>query len=97
MTAKQRFDIWPFSNNNQFHVCCIPGNEQVPSDMKKAFDYATKACDLRHPFACANLSQMYKKGDGTQKNMALADKFFKLANEIHEQHNKDFQQIKFGE
>jgi TPR repeat protein len=36
----------------------------VPSDMKKAFQFALKGCELGNMYSCANLSQMYKKGDG---------------------------------
>lgn len=30
-------------------------------DMFKAFEFAEKACHLGNVYACANLSQMYKK------------------------------------
>lgn len=44
----------------------LPGLEsyQVPKDMKKAFEYALQGCNLGNVYSCANLSQMYRKGDG---------------------------------
>jgi cytochrome c oxidase assembly factor 7 len=40
----------------------ISGVEQVlTKDMTKAFEYSQKACHLGNVYACANLSQMYKK------------------------------------
>lgn len=37
---------------------------EVEKDMKKAFDFALKGCELGNMYSCANLSQMYAKGDG---------------------------------
>lgn len=37
---------------------------EVPKDMKKAFQYALEGCNLGNMYSCANLSQMYAKGDG---------------------------------
>lgn len=36
----------------------------VEKDMKKAFKWAVKGCELGNMYSCANLSQMYAKGDG---------------------------------
>ena len=36
--------------------------------MEKAFEFAKKACDLKNMYACANLSQMYSRGEGTPKD-----------------------------
>lgn len=38
---------------------------EVRGDKEKAFRYAKEGCDLGNIYCCANLSQMYKKGDGT--------------------------------
>lgn len=37
---------------------------EVPKDMKKAFKYTLEACNLGNVYSCANLSQMYSKGEG---------------------------------
>uniref|UniRef100_U5EW19 Putative beta-lactamase hcpa n=1 Tax=Corethrella appendiculata TaxID=1370023 RepID=U5EW19_9DIPT len=69
----------------------------VEKDMKKAFDFAYKACDLRNIYACANLSQMYARGEGTNKDEKLAAKYKKIAVDMQEelkaqQKTLDFQQ-----
>lgn len=58
------------------------GDYVVTQDMEKAFNFAYKACELKNIYACANLSQMYSRGDGTEKNAEKADKFKKIALEM---------------
>lgn len=36
----------------------------VPINMKLAHKFALEGCNLGNVFCCANLSQMYSKGDG---------------------------------
>ncbi|SPP89636.1 cytochrome c oxidase assembly factor 7 homolog [Drosophila guanche] len=60
----------------------------VLKDMKKAFQFAFKACELRNVYACANLSQMYARGDGIEKNEKEAEKYKKLALEMQEEIKK---------
>lgn len=67
----------------------------LPKDMIKAFNYATKACDLRNMYACANLSQMYTRGDGTEKNEEKAAKYKKLAMEMQDEVKKQQQTLAF--
>lgn len=67
----------------------------LPKDMIKAFNYATRACDLRNMYACANLSQMYKRGDGTEKSEAQAEKYKKLAKELQDEMKKQQQTLDF--
>lgn len=67
----------------------------IQKDMIKAFDYATKACHLRNMYACANLSQMYARGDGTAKNEELATKYKKLAMEMQDEMKKPQQTLNF--
>lgn len=43
-----------------------PNDYQVAKDMRKAFDFALKGCNLGNMYSCANLSQMYAKGEGAQ-------------------------------
>lgn len=35
--------------------------KEIEKNMLKAFEYSEKACHLGNVYACANLSQMYKK------------------------------------
>lgn len=60
----------------------------VEKDMKKAFQFAYKACELKNMYACANLSQMYARGDGTEKNEEKAEKFKKQALEMQDEIKK---------
>lgn len=72
------------------------GEYVVVKDMHKAFTFAYKACELKNMYACANLSQMYARGDGTEKNEEKAEKFKKIAlemqSEVRSQKTLDFQQ-----
>lgn len=67
----------------------------VQKDMKKAFDYASRACELNNMYACANLSQMYMRGDGTEKNEKKAEQFKKKALEMQEELKKQQAELKF--
>lgn len=51
--------------------------------MKQGFEYSKKACELGNCYACANLSQMYKKGEGVEKDEELAQKYRLQAKELH--------------
>lgn len=57
----------------------------IEKDMAKAFGFAYKACELKNMYACANLSQMYARGEGTAKNEANAEKYRKLAIEMQDE------------
>lgn len=67
----------------------------VQKDMQKAFEFAYKACDLKNMYACANLSQMYKRGDGTEKDEKKADQFKKKALEMQDELKKEHTELKF--
>ncbi|KAG8285856.1 Cytochrome c oxidase assembly factor 7 [Homalodisca vitripennis] len=58
--------------------------EKIAKDMKRCFDYTLKACDLDNMYACANLSLMYQKGDGVEKNPELAKKYRTKAEDLQE-------------
>lgn len=74
----------------------IPASEfLIQKDMKKAFDFAYKACELKNMYACANLSQMYARGDGTEKNAEKAEKFKKIALEMQDEVKKQQPQLGF--
>ncbi|KAH8245561.1 hypothetical protein KR032_012058 [Drosophila birchii] len=67
----------------------------VLKDMKKAFLFARKACELRNMYACANLSQMYARGDGIEKNEKEAERYKKLAIEMHDEVKKQQETLGF--
>lgn len=67
----------------------------IEKDMKKAFGFAYKACELKNMYACANLSQMYARGEGTDKNEADAEKFRKLAIAMQNEEKKQQPQLGF--
>ncbi|XP_050292828.1 cytochrome c oxidase assembly factor 7 homolog [Anthonomus grandis grandis] len=68
----------------------------IPRNMEKAFKYALEGCNLGNMYSCANVSQMYTKGDGVEKNLELADKYKKRALEMQEEATKNAQTLKFG-
>lgn len=53
--------------------------------MEKAFKYALEACHLGNMYGCANVSQMYSKGDGVKKDIDMAEKYKKLTLEMEEE------------
>ncbi|KAM8719890.1 hypothetical protein ACLKA7_006016 [Drosophila subpalustris] len=67
----------------------------VLKDMKKAFQFAYKACELRNMYACANLSQMYARGDGIEKNEKEAEKYKKMALEMQDEVKKQQETLTF--
>lgn len=46
-------------------------------------------------YACANLAQMYSKGDGTEKNEKMADQYKKKALDMQEDLKKQQAELKF--
>jgi cytochrome c oxidase assembly factor 7 len=73
-----------------------PSDFIIQKDMTQAFTFATKACDLDNMYACANLSQMYARGDGTEKNEKKAEQLKKKALEMQDAIKKEQAQLKFG-
>lgn len=74
----------------------LPDSEMfLKKDMRKAFEFAYKACELRNMYACANVSQMYARGDGTEKSETSAEKFKKIALTLQEEVKQQQQQIGF--
>lgn len=57
----------------------------IQKDMEKAFTFTYKACELNNMYACANLSQMYARGEGTEKNPEKADLYKKKAIELRDE------------
>lgn len=60
----------------------------LAKDMKIAFSFAKKACELKNFMACSNLSQMYAKGEGTEKNMEKSQEYNNKAIEFRDEHNR---------
>ena len=74
----------------------VPASEFViKKDMKKAFDFAYRACELNNIYACANLSQMYQRGDGVEKNESKAEQYKKKAIEMQDEVKKQHAQLEF--
>lgn len=71
------------------------GTFVIEKDMKKAFGFAYKACELKNMYACANLSQMYARGEGTDKSEDNAEKYRKLAVEMQDELKKPQAQLGF--
>lgn len=67
----------------------------VEKDMVKAFGFAYKACELKNMYACANLSQMYARGEGTTKDESKAEKYRKIATDMQEEMKKSHGQLSF--
>ena len=53
--------------------------------MKKAFELSVKGSEAGNVLTCANLSRMYARGDGCQKDEALSAKFKARALEIQKE------------
>ena len=66
----------------QLSLAHLTGDRGTPKDSTQAFQSSVKACDLGNIYACANVSQMYRKGDGTDQNMELSKQFKKKAQEM---------------
>lgn len=58
----------------------------IKPDKKQAFQFAMKACELGNMYACANVSMMYKKGDGVEKNPDESKRFFEIATALQKAH-----------
>lgn len=74
----------------------IKGSKYVQKNMEKAFEFSKKACSLNHMYACANLSMMYEKGEGTKVNKDLAKKFRQIVIDAKNQVTLE-KGIRFGE
>jgi cytochrome c oxidase assembly factor 7 len=72
-----------------------PGDYLLAKDMKKAYDYGVRACDLNNMFACANVAQMFMRGDGVPKDDKKADFFKKKAQTMQDEVKKQQAELKF--
>ena len=62
----------------------INGNSEVPRDMQKAFKYSLICCQRDNPYACSNISRMYMRGEGVQKDEVQGRHFKKMALNLQE-------------
>ncbi|KFM69405.1 Sel1 repeat-containing protein 1-like protein, partial [Stegodyphus mimosarum] len=60
----------------------ITGAEGIPKNRTKASELSRLACDGRNVYACMNLSQMYREGDGVEKDEEKANLYKERAREI---------------
>ena len=51
-------------------------------DFKLAAHYAEMACSLGEPRACHNLTIMYRRGEGVEKNLSKSEEFANRRNEL---------------
>lgn len=72
-----------------------PNDYVVEKNMEKAFAFTYKACELKNVYACANLSQMYARGEGTEKNVEKAEKFKKLVVDLEAEMKDNKSQLIF--
>ncbi|XP_047510365.1 cytochrome c oxidase assembly factor 7 homolog [Pieris napi] len=66
----------------------------IKPDLKQAFSFALKGCELGHIYACANVSLMYKKGDGVEKDLEQSKKYFTIAQSLQNAHEQT-KEVKF--
>lgn len=70
------------------HTQNVKENLEIAADMEKAFAFTKRACELKNMFACANLSQMYAIGRGTQKDKEKSIHYKKVAEELGEEYRR---------
>lgn len=84
------------SINSDPKIPAVPGKDFIiEKDMVKAFGFAYKACELKNMYACANLSQMYARGEGTTKDETNAEKYRKMATDMQNEMKKSHGQLSF--
>ncbi|XP_067939781.1 cytochrome c oxidase assembly factor 7B-like [Watersipora subatra] len=84
------------------HTCATIGTGHLlglyglSKDSTKAVEMLSKGCDLGSVTGCANLSRMYKIGDGVQRNDALSNKYSALARAAMKKQEGDGSSISLG-
>ena len=69
----------------------------VEKNLREAYKYSLKSCEMGNPYACANVSLMHKQGDGVQKNPEIANAFKKRADLLLHEMKTQKKQLKFHE
>jgi len=57
----------------------------LQKNMEEAFTYSLKACELGSMGGCVNVSTMYRKGEGVEKNPVAAKEYGNIAQEMMKQ------------
>uniref|UniRef100_A0AC35GLF3 Uncharacterized protein n=1 Tax=Panagrolaimus sp. PS1159 TaxID=55785 RepID=A0AC35GLF3_9BILA len=57
---------------------------QLEKNPEKALEYGIRACEMNVPQSCANVSRMFRLGDGIPKNLEKAKEYHDKASEIIE-------------
>ncbi|XP_059483378.1 cytochrome c oxidase assembly factor 7 homolog [Neocloeon triangulifer] len=84
-------------DGNNHHSCFyLSGIHLHEKNMPEARQFSERACSLGNMYACANLSQMYRKGDGGEKSEEKADLYkaraLELQDEVKKQQGVTFQE-----
>jgi len=66
-------------------------------NMAEAFKYSLKACELGNLGGCVNVSRMYAKGEGTDKNPVAAKEYGDIAAEMMSQLKETQARLNFAE
>ena len=72
------------------------GKPGIKKDLPKAFSLSEKCCHAGHMYACVNVSVMYKKGDGVDKNMEKSNLYKQRAKDLHKSVTETERTIEFG-
>lgn len=85
------------SSSNKLKEPSKRQNEYViAKDLAKAFTFTYKACELNNIYACANLSHMYARGDGTKPSEEKAEKYRRKATDLQDKTSTNRDNIEFG-
>jgi len=83
---------------HRYSALFIKGVKNVcEKNMAEAFKYSLKACELGNLGGCVNVSVMYSKGDGTDKNPVAAKEYGDIASEMMAQLKEAQNQIGFAQ
>jgi len=83
---------------HRYSAMFIRGIKDVcEKNMAEAFKYSLKACELGNLGGCVNVSQMYSKGDGTDKNPVAAKEYGDIAAEMLSQLKEQQAKLKFAD
>merc|ERR1712127_373354 len=66
-------------------------------NMNEAFKYSLKACELGNMAGCVNVSMMYSKGEGTDKNPVAAKEYADISGEMMAQLRQEQARVAFQE
>ena len=65
-------------------------------DMGEALRWSLRACDLDSYEGCANASVMFRKGEGSHKDLRRSAELAEKANELHKQEQGKQPTLSFG-